>query len=95
MLIRLLLGSFTEIAVAMVTAGSLSLVCVTVQGRVCLFCMYATVFGRPLALCRQVGSEGSIPMLTDLTPVLLLSPPTDTVDIKTSKADLWSGSATS
>lgn len=51
--------------------------------------------GRPLALCRQVGSDGLIPLLTDLRSVLALSPPVVAVDTKTSKADLQSGSTTS
>lgn len=82
-----------ETAVTMVTACSLSLylACVTVQERVCVYTVYTHnmyVFdGKPWGRCRQVGSDSLIPMLTD--------PPTDTVDIKTSKADLRSGSATS
>lgn len=94
MLIRLLLGAPKETAVTMVTACSLSLylVCVTVQERVCVsilfirtmcMCLTASLWG----LCRQVGSDSLIPVLTD--------PPTDAVDIKSSKADLRSGSATS
>lgn len=82
-----------ETAVTMVTACSLSLdlVCVTVRERVCVYTVYTHnmyVFdGKPQGLCRQVGSDSLIPVLTD--------PPTDAVDIKTSKADLRSGSATS
>lgn len=55
----------------------------------CLYCIYAQYVGvgKPRGLCRQVGSDRLIPMLTD--------PPTDAVDIKTSKADLQSGPATS
>lgn len=54
----------------------------------CVSILYMYVFdGEPRGLCRQVGSDSLIPMLTD--------PPTDAVDIKTSKADLRSGSATS
>lgn len=64
-----------------------SSVCVTVQKRVCVYTVYTHnmyVFdGKPRGFCRQVGSDRLIPMLTD------------TVDIKTSKADLQSGSATS
>lgn len=78
-----------ETAVTMVTACSLSLylVCVTVQERVCVYTVY--VFdSKPQGLGRrQAGSDSLIPMLTD--------PPIDAVDIKTSKADLRSGSATS
>lgn len=82
-----------ETAVTMVTACpmSLYLVCVTVQERECVYTVYTHnmyVFdGEPRGLCRQVGSDSLIPVLTD--------PPTDSVDIKTSKADLRSGSATS
>lgn len=66
---------------------SVSSVCNSPGESVCLYCIYAQyvcVFdGKPQGLCRQVGSDGLIPTLAD------------TVDIKTSKADLRSGSATS
>lgn len=70
---------------------SVSSVCNSPGESVCFYTVYTHnvyVFdGRPRGLCRQVGSDSLIPVLTD--------PPTDLVDIKTSKADLRSGSATS
>lgn len=60
----------------------------------CLHCIYAQylLVGQQASwgLCRQVGSDGLIPTLTDLRSVLVLSRPVDT-----SGAGLQSGSATS
>lgn len=61
----------------------------TVQEYVCELYLRSGMYvlnGRPLALCRQFGSDGLIPVLTDLRSVLVLSPPIDTVDSKTSKS---------
>lgn len=83
-----------ETAVTMVTACSLSLylACVTVQERVCVYTVYTHnmyVFdGKPWGLF-----AGRLVVIV-WSPCWLI-PPTDTVDIKTSKADLRSGSATS
>ena len=79
----LLLGAPMETAVAMVTACSLSLylVCVTVQERVCVYTVYT--HNMYVFDGRPQGGSDS------------LIPHTDAVHIKTSKADLRSGSATS